>query len=170
MKIRTSTKIQSIGSYAFAEVDNEVSKLKKVGIKPIDFGVGDPKEPTPEIVRKSIKDAVDIRKSSGYPSYIGTDEFREEIAKWSKKRFGINLDFQKEITSTIGAKESVFNFPQAFLDTGDYRILFSFGEPDIKQPLDSHPGHPVSHPQNKQSHQNGENRVDNSQTGETNQC
>ena len=133
MKIRTSTKIQSLGSYAFAEVDNEVSKLKKVGIKPIDFGVGDPKEPTPEIVRKSIKDAVDIRKSSGYPSYIGTDEFREEIAKWSKKRFGINLDFQKEITSTIGAKESVFNFPQAFLDTGDYAVSPNPGYPPYER-------------------------------------
>jgi len=46
MKIESSNRVKSIGSYAFADVDNEVAKLKKLGITPIDFGVGDPKEPT----------------------------------------------------------------------------------------------------------------------------
>ena len=120
MKIQTSQKLSGISNYAFAEVDNEVAKLKAAGITPIDFGVGDPKEPTPEIIREAIKKAVDARKSSGYPSYNGSGEYREEIAGWSKKRFGINLDYQKEIASTIGAKEAVFNFPQAFLNNDDY--------------------------------------------------
>ena len=122
MKIQISDKLASISNYAFAEVENEVAKLKNLGIAPIDFGVGDPKEPTPEIVRNAIKKAVDVRKTSGYPSYNGSDEYRLEVSKWIKKRFGINLDFQKEIVSTIGAKEAVFNFPHAFLNDGDYVI------------------------------------------------
>jgi len=123
MNISISNRLKSISPYAFAEVDNEVAKLKKLGITPIDFGVGDPKEPTPEIVRNAIKKAVDARESSGYPSYIGTDEYRQEISKWCKKRFGVNLDYEKDITSTIGAKEAVFNFPEAFLNPGDYAIM-----------------------------------------------
>ena len=123
MDIQISRRLSSLTGYAFAEVDNEVAKLKKLGINPIDFGVGDPKEPTPEIVRNEIKRAVDKRKSSGYPSYIGIDEYRQEIAKWCKKRFGVNLDYKKEITSTIGAKEAVFNFPEAFINPGDYAIM-----------------------------------------------
>ena len=123
MQVKISGRLKSLGSYAFAEVDNEVAKLKKMGIVPIDFGVGDPKEPTPEIVRNAAKKAIDERKSSGYPSYIGSDEYRLEISKWNKKRFGINLDYEKEITSTIGAKEAVFNFPEAFIEPGDYVIM-----------------------------------------------
>lgn len=133
MEIKISNRLNSIQNYAFAEVENEVSKLKKAGIAPIDFGVGDPKEPTPDIVRSAIKKAVDARKSSGYPSYIGTGEYRQEIAKWSKKRFGIALDYQKEITSTIGAKESVFNFPEAFLNPGDYALMPNPGYPPYER-------------------------------------
>ncbi len=133
MSIRISNRLRNLTGYAFAEVDNEVAKLKKSGITPIDFGVGDPKEPTPDIVRNAIKKSVDARKSSGYPSYIGTDEFRQEISNWSKKRFGINLDYQKEITSTIGAKEAVFNFPEAFINNGDYAIMPNPGYPPYER-------------------------------------
>ena len=62
MQVKISGRLKSLGSYAFAEVDNEVAKLKKMGIVPIDFGVGDPKEPTPEIVRNAAKKAIDERK------------------------------------------------------------------------------------------------------------
>ncbi|MBI4452061.1 aminotransferase class I/II-fold pyridoxal phosphate-dependent enzyme [Candidatus Woesearchaeota archaeon] len=133
MKIQISEKLASIPNYAFAEVDNEVAKLKAAGIAPIDFGVGDPKEPTPEIIRNAIKKAVDARKSLGYPSYNGSEEYRQEVAKWSKKRFGINLDLIREISSTIGAKEAVFNFPQAFLNSGDYVISPNPGYPPYEK-------------------------------------
>lgn len=133
MKIQISKRLVSLTSYAFAEVDNEVAKLRKLGITPIDFGVGDPKEPTPELVRETIKKAVDERKSSGYPSYIGTDEYRQSIAQWSKKRFGISFDYEKEITSTIGAKEAVFNFPEAFLNHNDYVIMPNPGYPPYER-------------------------------------
>src|SRR3989338_1524117 len=133
MNIQISQKLASISNYAFAEVDNEVAKLKALGITPIDFGVGDPKEPTPQIIRDAIKKAVDARKSSGYPSYNGSEEYRREVSRWNKKRFGINLDGQKEIVSTIGAKEAVFNFPQAFLNSGDYAISPNPGYPPYEK-------------------------------------
>ena len=133
MKIQISKKLGSIPNYAFAEVDNEVAKLKKLGITPIDFGVGDPKEPTPEIVRNALKKAVDLRKSSGYPSYNGSEEYRQEVSRWNKKRFGVNLDYAKEVSSTIGAKEAVFNFPQAFLNYGDYVISPNPGYPPYEK-------------------------------------
>jgi LL-diaminopimelate aminotransferase len=133
MKINISNRLNSIGSYAFAEIDKKVAELKKLGITPIDFGVGDPTVPTPEIVREAIKKAVDKRKSSGYPSYIGTDEYRQEISRWSKKRFGVRLDYEKQITSTIGAKEAVFNFPEAFVNPGDFVIMPTPGYPPYQR-------------------------------------
>ena len=133
MEIKLSRRLSALSGYAFAEVDNEVAKLNKSGISPIDFGVGDPKEPTPDIVRESLKKSADERKTSGYPSYIGTDEFRNEIAKWYRKRFGVDLDYARQVTSTIGAKESVFNFPEAFLNPRDYAIMPNPGYPPYER-------------------------------------
>jgi len=133
MKIQPSNRVKSIGSYAFADVDNEVAKLKKLGITPIDFGVGDPKAPTPGIIRNYCKRAVDKRKDSGYPSYIGSKEYRETIAKWTKQRFNVELDPEKEITSTVGAKEGVFNFHEGIINPGDGVIMPNPGYPPYER-------------------------------------
>lgn len=133
MEIKPSQRLSSIGSYAFADVDLEVAKLKKRGIKPIDFGVGDPKDATPGVVRKATKKAIDVRKSSGYPSYAGELGFRQTIANWCKKRFGISLDPEKEITSTIGSKEGIFNFHEGVLNPGDYTIMPNPGYPPYER-------------------------------------
>ncbi len=131
MKNVSSSRIQSIGAYAFAEVDKLVLELKKQGFKPIDFGVGDPREPTPEFIRDACKKAIDLRKSAGYPSYIGTFEFRNAVAVWIKKRFNVDLDPQTEISSTIGSKEAVFNFHEGFVNPGDYVLIPNPGYPPM---------------------------------------
>jgi len=124
-----SKRLKSIGAYAFAEVDKKVAELKKRGIQPIDFGVGDPTIPTPEIVREATKKAIDKLKSSGYPSYIGSLEFREAITRWVRRRFNVDVNPETEVSSTIGSKEAVFNFHEAFVNPGDYVICPSPGYP-----------------------------------------
>jgi|TARA_B100001971_G_C18235984_1_gene567228 LL-diaminopimelate aminotransferase len=133
MNIQPSNRIKNLSSYAFADVDNEVKKLEQLGIAPIDFGVGDPKEPTPAIIRNYCKRAIDKRKSAGYPAYEGSKDYREEIAKWCKERFNINLNPEKEIAATIGAKEAVFNFPEAFVNPGDIVLMPNPGYPPYER-------------------------------------
>ncbi len=130
--IEYSKRINSLGGYAFAEVGRIVEDLKARGITPIDFGVGDPLDPTPELVRETVKNAVDRHATSGYPSYIGSKTYREAAAAWMKRRFGVELDPEKEIASTIGSKEAVFHFPEAFLNPGDVAIIPSPGYPPMK--------------------------------------
>ena len=47
MPIRGSKRLESLGGYAFAEVDKIVDDLRRSGARVLDFGVGDPKAPTP---------------------------------------------------------------------------------------------------------------------------
>jgi len=129
MEIAISNRLKAIGSYAFADVDNIVSRLKKEGITPIDFGVGDPTLPTPELIRNACKEGIEKRKSSGYPAYFGELEYRQAVASWSAMRFGVSLDPETEIISTIGAKEAIFNFPKAFINPGDYTLALNPGYP-----------------------------------------
>ena len=132
MNVSASERLAKLGAYAFAEVDNLVGDLKAQGIEPIDFGVGDPTVPTPQFIRRACKRALDARASSGYPSYIGDSGFREAAATWLERRFSVRLDPATEISSTIGSKEAVFNFPEAFVNPGDYVIIPSPGYPPYK--------------------------------------
>ncbi len=129
MKRKASRRLQGIGTYAFAEVDNKVDELKSKGISPIDFGVGDPTAPTPELIRRAAAEGLELRKSSGYPSYIGAAEFREEVARWVEFRYGVQIDPATEISSTIGSKEAVFNFHEGVVDPGDVVLCPSPGYP-----------------------------------------
>ena len=129
MEIIASKRVQSIGGYAFAEVDKEVEKLKRQGIVPLDFGVGDPKEQTPGLIRNETKRAIDKRRTAGYPSYIGEPEFRSAISDWCRKRFSIKLNPETEVTSSIGSKEGIFHFAEGFINPGDYALVPSPGYP-----------------------------------------
>lgn len=129
MDIKISQRLSGLAGYPFAEIDKKVSSLKAAGVDVIDFGVGDPAEPTPEIVRVAIKRGVDVHASGGYPSYIGSLDFRNAISSWTKKRFGVDLDPAEEICASIGSKEAVFNFPKAFLNAGDCVLAPNPGYP-----------------------------------------
>jgi LL-diaminopimelate aminotransferase len=129
MQIRPTKRIQSLPTYAFALVQERVDALLARGIAPIDFGVGDPAIPTPAFIRERCQAALDERAASGYPSYIGDPGFREAVAAWSKRRFGVELDPATEISSTIGSKEGIFNFHEAVIDPGDLVLVPSPGYP-----------------------------------------
>lgn len=122
-------RVKTLPAYPFAVVDEKVAELRKKGVKPADFGVGDPTVPTPALVRDRLKTAVDERADSGYPSYIGSPEFRGAGGAWIERSFGVRLDPAKEVTSTIGGKEGIFHFPLAFLEPGDVALCPSPGYP-----------------------------------------
>ncbi len=132
-RFRPSKRLAAIGGYAFDEVNRRVDALKAQGISPIDFGVGDPTVPTPAIAREAVKKAVDARATSGYPAYEGDPAFREAIAAWSKRRFGVTLDPKTEVCVTIGSKEAVFNVHEGLVDPGELVLCPSPGYPPYKR-------------------------------------
>lgn len=119
MRLPRSNRLQALESYPFAVINEKVAELRARGIEPVDFGVGDPRTPTPEIVREECKTALDRHATSGYPPYKGSQPYREAVAAWVKRRFGVELDPETQITSTIGSKEGIFNFPLAYVNPGD---------------------------------------------------
>lgn len=130
MRIEKSDYLNSIEPYAFAEVDKARKKAEKeYSGELIDFGVGDPTEPTSAAaVAEGIKEAV-IHPERGYPSYEGEIEFREAVSEWFDKRFGVKMDPKKEITATLGSKQAVFTLPMAFANRGDVILIPDPGYP-----------------------------------------
>ncbi|MEE8106215.1 MAG: aminotransferase class I/II-fold pyridoxal phosphate-dependent enzyme [Planctomycetota bacterium] len=129
MSYPVSSRVRSLAAYPFALLGEKKNALIAAGVTPIDFGVGDPTIPTPEVVRERLKIAVDLRARSGYPSYIGDVAFREAAAAWVQRRFSVDLDPATQVTATIGSKEGIFNFPLGFVDPGDIVLCPSPGYP-----------------------------------------
>ena len=63
------------------------------------------------------------------PSNRGRAEFREALARFYTRRFGVDLDPDSEIVPALGAKECVFNINLAFLDPGDAALAADPGYP-----------------------------------------
>ncbi|MHC4134181.1 MAG: aminotransferase class I/II-fold pyridoxal phosphate-dependent enzyme [Planctomycetota bacterium] len=129
MAFHVASRIRSLPAYPFAVLTEKVAELRRAGIEPVDFGVGDPTLPTPRVVRERLKAAVDERAASGYPSYVGSPEFRAAAAAWIERTFGVALDPATQVTSTIGSKEGIFNFPLGFVEPGDLVLCPSPGYP-----------------------------------------
>ena len=78
--------------------------------KPVyDFGIGDPREPTPGFIRKALRDAVP--EVSQYPSIAGTPALRNAVAGYLQRRFALALDPDSQILPCAGAKEALFHLP-----------------------------------------------------------
>lgn len=78
--------------------------------KPVyDFGIGDPREPTPDFIRKALREAVP--EVSQYPSIAGVPALRKAVSGYLSRRFGLTVDPDKEILPCAGAKEAIFHLP-----------------------------------------------------------
>jgi LL-diaminopimelate aminotransferase len=120
--VKYADRINSLPPYAFAEVDRAKHQKIKEGVDIIDLGVGDPDTPTPDYVIDSLCRAVHDPETHQYPSYSGSTVFRDEVADWFGKRFGVQLDPEKEIITLIGSKEGIAHIPEAFVNPGDYTL------------------------------------------------
>ncbi|MFB6344506.1 MAG: aminotransferase class I/II-fold pyridoxal phosphate-dependent enzyme [bacterium] len=130
-EIDESSYLQSIGGYAFAEVDEAYDQAVEThGAEyMIDFGVGDPTDPTPPPAREAAAVEALTNPSQGYPSYVGQDDFRQAVSDWYSRRFGVELDPETEITATLGSKQAVFCMPMAFVDETDAVLIPDPGYP-----------------------------------------
>jgi acetylornithine aminotransferase len=94
------------------ELEERRRALAAQGKRLFDFGLGDPKEPTPPFIRAALLSAVP--EGSQYPSAAGTPALRKACAGYVKRRFGVELDPETQIAPCAGAKEAIFHLPLAF--------------------------------------------------------
>ncbi|MCC6222347.1 MAG: aminotransferase class I/II-fold pyridoxal phosphate-dependent enzyme [Thermoleophilia bacterium] len=89
--------------------------------------MGDPREPTAAFIREAL--VAGVRETMEYPRAQGLPELREAIAGWLSRRFGVEVDPERELIPTLGAKEAIFGFAQVALDPGRGKNLVVTTEP-----------------------------------------
>jgi acetylornithine aminotransferase len=110
--------------YPFTRLEEERRRLLAAGVDVIDFGKGDPNEPTDPMIREALVAALPER--APYPLAQGLPELREAAAGWLERRFGVSLDPDTEIVPTYGSKEAIFSLAQVLRTEGRAVV---FGEP-----------------------------------------
>jgi succinyldiaminopimelate transaminase len=110
--------------YPFTRLEEERRRLTAAGVDVIDFGKGDPNEPTDPLIRRAFIEALPER--APYPLAQGLPELREAVSGWLERRFGVGVDPDTEIVPTYGSKEAIFSLAQVLGTRG--RVV-AFGEP-----------------------------------------
>src|SRR5215208_4529978 len=127
--MRSSSRLERIPPYLFAQLERKIAEKRAQGIDVISLGIGDPDTATPQLVVDALRDAAPDPGTHQYPSNRGRQEFRDAVATFYERRFGVALDPATEIIPALGAKECIFNLNLAFLDPGDAALAADPGYP-----------------------------------------
>ena len=124
--------LQATATYPFVRLNEAAAERRARGLEVIDFGMGDPREPTDPVILQALRDGV--RERMGYPAATGLPELREAIAGWIGRRFDVELDPDRHVIPTLGSKEAIFSFVQVVLDVPGGRDTVVVTEPGYPVP------------------------------------
>jgi len=113
--------LAEMATYPFVRLEAARRELVARGVEVIDFGKGDPNEPTDPMIRQALVDALPER--APYPLAAGLPELRAGAAAWCARRFGVEVDPDTEVIPTYGSKEAIFSLAQV-LDAKDRTVVY----------------------------------------------
>jgi N-succinyldiaminopimelate aminotransferase len=91
------------------------------GLRPIDLSIGEPKHPTPQLIRDALAGALD--GLAIYPRTAGIPELRQAVSAWLARRYAIPApDPEHQVLPVNGSREALFAFAQTVLSPGG-RVL-----------------------------------------------
>ena len=130
--MQVSPVLSSQGTYPFVRIEQAKRDASDAGIEILDFGQGDPREPTDPLIRQALVDG--LQEQMGYPKAEGLPELRAAIADWCERRFGVALDPGTEVIPTYGSKEAIFSFAQLIVDPNGPKDTVVVTEPGYPVP------------------------------------
>ncbi len=118
-KRKRTARLDKLPPYLFARLNGMKLKMRQEGIDIIDFGMGNPNIPSPTHVVEKLKEVVEDPKAHRYSSTWGIPNFRKAVARWYKRLYDVDLDWEREAMSLLGSKEGLSHLMLAILDPGD---------------------------------------------------
>ena len=116
-------RIKRLPPYVFSEVNALKAKARAAGRDVIDLGMGNPDGPTPPHIVAKLIEAVQNPKTHGYSVSRGITGLRRACAGYYARRFGVELDPEREVIVTLGSKEGLANLAQAITAPGDIVLV-----------------------------------------------
>jgi LL-diaminopimelate aminotransferase len=116
-------RIQQLPEYPLATIPQKKRALVARGVDVIDLGAGDADLSPPPKAIEALAGAARTPAMSRYGFGLGLVPFREAIAAWMGKRFGLTIDPFTEIVPLIGSKEGISHLAFAYLEAGRIAIV-----------------------------------------------
>jgi len=113
------SRIKRLPPYVFAIVNELKAAARARGEDIIDFGMGNPDQPTPKHIVDKLVDAAQRNDTHRYSVSRGVPRLRRAICNWYKDKFSVELDPDSQAIVTIGSKEGLAHLALACMGPGD---------------------------------------------------
>lgn len=121
--IEPSERIKRLPPYLFGKLNALKLKKRQAGIDIIDLGMGNPLDPTPEVIVDKLCEAARDPRNQRYSASNGIFNLRREMAKKYMANWNVSLDPETEMIATIGSKEGFSHTCLAMLGPGDTAVV-----------------------------------------------
>lgn len=125
-------RVNKLPPYIFDEIQKLKMEARHFGKDIIDFGMGNPDQPTPSPIVEKLREVSLKPATHRYSQSKGIPRLRKSICDWYERRFSVHLDPDSEAVVTMGSKEGLAHLALATLDKGDAVLV----------PNPSYPVHP----------------------------
>ncbi len=120
---RLNTRVSALPPYPLLGMKETRRKLESEGVDVIDLGAGDADLPPPPAVVERLREVAGDKAYGRYAFQSGLPEFRESVAHWMTRRFGVEVDPWTEVLPLIGSKDGIAHLPFAYLEPGDVAVM-----------------------------------------------
>ncbi len=132
--MKIAERLENLPTYIFATLGKRIAALRAEGVDVIRLDIGSPDMPPPAVVIDTLSAAARQPENHGYAGFYGDPEFRQAVAHFYHRRFGVELDPDNEVLALIGSKEGIQHLPTAFLDRGSVVLVPNPGYPTYSNP------------------------------------
>src|SRR6478609_5615196 len=116
-------RIHDLPPYVFATVDQLKRELRRDGRDVIDLGFGNPDIPSPAVAVEKLCEAAVRPTNHRYSASRGLPNLRAAVCERYERVFGVSLDPERHVVSTIGAKEGLAHLMWVLLEAGDTVVV-----------------------------------------------
>ena len=130
LKFEESNVLQQLPKQFFAGLVKKVNAKVATGADVINLGQGNPDQPTPDFIVRSMQEQTANPANHKYSQFRGDPELKQAAANFYQREYGVTLDPDKEIAILGGSKIGLVELPLALLNPGDTMLLPDPGYPD----------------------------------------
>jgi aspartate/methionine/tyrosine aminotransferase len=125
-----SERVGRLGSGVFARNDQRKAAYSQAaassggGLPPLlDLSLGSTDLQPPQVALEAIGTALGQPASASYCLHAATAPFRQAVARWAERRFGVSVDPEQEVLLLVGSQEGTAHLPLAVLNPGEHALL-----------------------------------------------
>ncbi|MBZ0282765.1 MAG: aminotransferase class I/II-fold pyridoxal phosphate-dependent enzyme [Anaerolineae bacterium] len=126
---QSAERLAKLPPYIFAVQGQRIQEMLTRGQDVISLDIGSPDLPPPPAVIEALSASAHHPNNHGYAGYRGIPAFRQAVARYYQRRFGVTLDPEREVLPLIGSKEGIVNLCLGYLDRGDIALVPDVGYP-----------------------------------------